>query len=190
MNKTATVAIFGGIAAAVILGLFFTVKQSVQQLESSDAAADQVNNATTLETFVDDEATDKLIMAKNKAAYDAALADPRVAEYANSAFNIDSSFYPTEETGKDVDELYLRVLANRTVSGDWQTSQDRVYSGVVDIRVTLRGAAVESVEVTNVPDILETKTFTDREKAFISAAMANSEVKALISGKQNVFVFT
>ncbi len=133
---------------------------------------------------------DAVLDAKEASSYAAVLADPRVSKYTSNAFNIDYNFLAKELSGSTVDEVNLRVVTTQTVTGDWHTSQERIYSGVHDIKIDLINGVVGDVVATPVPDKKESIVFTEQDKAIIAPVMEDSRVKQLIAGKDNVYVFS
>ena len=184
LKKSYLTIIFAGLATTVLIGLVVLNWNA----GGSDAQANDNATARTPEEI--DAALDVALEVKETSAFIAAAADPRVSSYTSDAFNVDQQFFPKEITGNSSDELKLRVVGKQTVSGDWQTSQERVYSDVVDLTILLSDGVVQSVETQNVPDRREVIVFDDGQKALIKTALADDRVKALLEGKSNAYVFT
>jgi hypothetical protein len=121
---------------------------------------------------------------REKDAIDVALKDPKVKKYRKGAEGLDTYWRPVKKAGKVFDEVTLRWVEKRTVTGDWQTFQVRSYTGIYDITVLLKKGKVMSVDVTELPDKTVTQTFTEWEKGVISIAMQDARVQELLKGRK------
>lgn len=117
------------------------------------------------------------------------LADPTVKQYTDRAFSVDYNFELAEADGIP-DEVTVVTVAKKTAVGDWQTSQTWTYTGISEIKVLLQNGVITSTDVTPLPDITRTVTFTESEKAIIHAVLQDSEVQDLINDRNYVYPLT
>ncbi|HKU50196.1 MAG TPA: hypothetical protein VJP79_09615 [Nitrososphaera sp.] len=185
----------------VLLGVLAAVGVALIALAINDpvllgfATASSINDNLTNSTVtlsadeLEEERLNSLIPSKNRAAYAAALADPRVSKYTSNALNIDQDFSATEESNKEFDELSMIVTGKQEVTGDWQTKEVWTYSNIVNMTVLLNDGVVQSVDVSQAYDHVKTVTFNDEDKAIIKAALDNADVAKLVAKIPNFYIF-
>lgn len=167
------------------VGVQVTENQALAQSVLTDLNDVEPYTAEDLQTEVDLEQA--LQDKRERDAINVALEDSKVKGYTKGEKGVDAYWKPVKKQGKVYDEVTFRWVEKRTVTGDWQTSQTRLYTGIYDVKVLVRNGKVTSVDATPLSDKTVTQTFTEVEKGIISIAMQNANVQELLKGRK-VFV--
>lgn len=127
--------------------------------------------------------------ARERAVYKLLASDPRLAKYRVGVYGHAEDFTPLrqEPSGAWIDEAVMHVIEQQIVEGDWQTSYNVTYRGLMDVRMEIRsGTEILSIEEIPLADNTRQYSFNEQDKEIIRAALDNATVRQTLESKEEL----
>jgi len=183
-----------GITAGVIVGALFLQSGGIGFSQTPQTNQSNSNYPTAEEEMAEtlrDEANSRAynaefaaLEAKESSVRAIVYADERIQAHIAGASGHQEDLIHADLTGTGTDELLIYVVGQRLpVEGDWKTSYKSTYTGIFELKVSVKGGQVVSIEKTDKPDNTYIETFSDSEKEALELAFANPDVAAAVQGR-------
>lgn len=186
--------VIGAIAAVVIVMVSIqsagTWLQHANQATANAPTEEELAELERIETLRQDEysraynAEFAALEAKESTVRAIVYADPRVQEYISGAYSSQSDLVRADLTGTGTDVLLIYVVGERLpIEGDWNAGYKKTYTGIFEVKVSVKGGQIVSIEKIPNDDVVRVETFTDSEKKALEIAFANPEIASAVEGK-------
>lgn len=187
-----------GVIAAIIIGAISITSAGTGLLQTSQTNQASAKNLSE-EEMAEIEMAETLRDEANSRAYNAEFAaleakessvraivyaDERIQAHIAGASGHQEDLIHADLTGTGTDELLIYVVGQRLpVEGDWKTSYKKTYTGIFELKVSVKGGQVVSIEKIPKEDVTNVETFSDSEKQALEMAFVNPDVAAAIQGR-------
>jgi hypothetical protein len=187
-----------GIAALIIIGALAVQNAGIRSSQTPQPnqavgitlSAEELEEIERLETLRQDaysrayDAEFAALEAKESSVRAIVYSDERIQAHIAGAYSHQEDLTRADLTGNGTDELLIYVVGQRLpVEGDWRTSYNRTYTGIFELKVSVKGAQILSIEKIPKDDVTNIVTFSDGEKQALELAFANPDVAAAVQVK-------
>ncbi|MGH9991190.1 MAG: hypothetical protein ACREBU_02815 [Nitrososphaera sp.] len=155
-------------------------EEEIAALEKAETLRDEAYSTAYYTEFA-------ALEAKESAVRTTVYADERIQDYIAGAYSSQSDLIRADLTDAGTDVLLIYVVGDRLpIEGDWKTSYKKTYTGIFELKVSVKGGQIVSIEKIPKDDVIHEETFSDSKKNALEIAFANPEVAAAVEGKDFV----